>query len=190
MRYLLLVVLLAALGGAALAQGTFPEREIITVLKMGENVFELDWWRASASETGASTTASWQSTPESGFSGVSFINYLHFDTGYNVEELDALFNDEWFAQTFAGWEELRKTNVCFDGDVTLHEFTLAYREASGSLARYALRYWVDPVSETRVRAWHVAFATTYSDGSADPRGRQLLDDYAARIYPDLISCGR
>jgi hypothetical protein len=74
--------------------------------------------------------------------------------------------------------------------VTLHEFTLAYQESSGNVARYVLRYWIDPVSETRVRTWHVAFATTYSDGTTDPRGRELLDDYSARMYPGFPGCGQ
>ncbi|MBZ0300981.1 MAG: hypothetical protein K8J31_14635 [Anaerolineae bacterium] len=193
MRKLLEIVLIViALGSvvAVTAQEAFPERELVTVLKMGEQVFEPEIWLANGGETNTGTTASWQSTFESGFSGLSFLNYMHFDTGYTLDGLDTFFNDDWFKQTFVSWEDVRKTNVCFNGDVTLHEFSMSYRESSGNVARYVLRYWVDPISETRVRAWHVGFATTYSDGTNDPRGQELLDEYSARMYPDFASCGR
>lgn len=191
LRMLTTLLLVIALGGTTLAQNETPtEREIITVLTMGDEVFEPDLWLASASETVSYTTATWQPRFEAGFSAVSFLNYLHFDTGYTLDGLDDFFNDDWFAQSFAGWEDLTKTNVCFDDDVTLHEFTMAYRDASGNLTRYVMRYWVDPISETRVRAWHIAFATTYSDGSPDERGQEFLDDYSARMYPDFPSCRR
>lgn len=188
---LLLIVLLGVLVVSAQDNADpFAEREIITVLKMADDVFEPDLWRASAAENTSSTTATWQSTLESGVSGLSFINYLHFDSGYTPERLDEIFNEQWFTDTFTNWEAVRKVNVCFSGDITLHEFTLAFREADGNLARYSLRYWVDPISETRVRAWHIAIATTYADGTPNPAGQTLLDDYSARIYPDLPGCRR
>ena len=186
---LLLLVCLAAVGTVALAQDDEPEeRELITVLKMGEGVFETGLWQASGSELLASTTATWQSTLESGFSALSFLNYIHFDTGYTLDGLDDFFNDAWFEQSFANWEEVRKTNVCFDDDITLHEFTLSYLDANGNLTDYAMRYWVDPLNETRVRTWHIAFATTFSDGTPNPEGQEQLDEYASRIYPDFASC--
>ena len=106
------------------------------------------------------------------------------------EELDSFFSDTWFEQSFLNWEDVRKINVCFDGDVTLHEFDLAFRDAGDNVSRYGLRYWIEPVSETRVRAWHIAIATSYADGRPNPDGETLLDDYAARIYPDLPTCPR
>ena len=186
----LILAVVMMFGAVALAQDetTFPERELITVLKMGDQVFEPDLWLASGTENVASTTATWQSKSIAGFSGLSFLSYLHFDSGYTLDGLDQFFNDDWFAQTFAAWEDVQKTSVCYDGDVTLHEFTLAFRDASNNLTRYALRYWVDPLTETRVRAWHIAVATTYADGTPNPDGQTTLDDYAARMYPDLPDC--
>lgn len=191
-KLILLALLLVAAFGMVKAQDEEPmaERELITVLNFGAEVFEPDLWLASGSETITNTTAAWQSTYESGFSALSFANYLHFDTGYTLDGLDAFFNDDWFAQTFISWEEVEKTNVCFDDDLTLHEFTLAFRDSEDNLTYYALRYWVEPVSETRVLAWHVAFATTFSDGTPNPDGYDQLDEYSERMYPDLPGCGR
>jgi hypothetical protein len=187
----LLVVILILLFLSALsvqAQDEVPQAEILTVLLDADGIFEPDLWLSSAAENLASTTATWQSRMESGFSGLSYMNYLHFDTGYSLDNLDALFDDDWFQQTFAGWEDLRKTNVCFDEDLTLHEFTLAFRDSNNSLTAYALRYWIEPVSETRVRAWYISFATVFADGTPNEEGLDLLDDYAERMYPDLPDC--
>ena len=191
-KTLLFLLLLLMMGvGVLRAQDDMPqEREIITVLKMADDIFESGIWSASAAENLSSTTATFQSTFESGFSGLSFINYLHFDQGYTPEELEAFFDDTWFEESFINWEDVRKTNVCFDGDVTLHEFDLAFRDAGDNVARYGLRYWVEPLSETRVRAWHIAVATSYAGGTSNPDGEAMLDDYATRIYPDLPSCPR
>jgi len=192
-KIILLLLIVTLVVVAAQAQDSDKEtavREIIAVLKMGDGVFEHDLWRASAAENATSTTATWLPTPESGYGAVSFINYLHFDNGYTANELDVFFDEQWFADTFANWEDVRKTDVCFDGDVTLHEFDMAFRDANDDVTQYAVRYWVDPVSETRVRAWHIAFATTYTDGSPNPDSAARLDDYAARIYPDFPTCPR
>jgi hypothetical protein len=186
---LLLIVFLVALVAQAQDTDAPPaEREIITVLQMGDGVFENDLWRASAAETASSTTATWLPIPESGYGAISHIAYLHVDDGYTPTGLDELFNDQWFADTLANWEDVRKTNVCFDGDITLHEFSLAFRDANDNVTQYDLRYWVDPVSETRVRTWHIAFATTFSDGAPNPKSAAWLDDYARRMYPDLPAC--
>src|SRR5690606_14459619 len=101
-KLLLLAMLLAAAFGVVQAQDeeAFAERELVTVLNMGADVFEPDLWLASGSETITNTTVSWQSTFESGFSALSFANYLHFDTGYTLDGLDTFFNDDWFEQTF------------------------------------------------------------------------------------------
>jgi hypothetical protein len=188
MRNVLLILLaLFALGAGTLAQ-EFPEREIITVLDMGTDVFEPDLWLASAAETRTNTTATWQSTFESGFSALSYISYLHFDEGYTLDGLDDFFGNDWFEQTFVSWEDLRQTDLCFDDDVTLYEFTLAFRDANDNVTRYTMRYWTDPLTETRVRTWYIAFATTYSDGTSIPDALEQLDDYSARIYPDLSTC--
>ena len=188
--FLLIVLLLAPTARAQDTDTPITEREIITVLKMGDDVFEHDLWRASAAETAGSTTATWLPTPESGYGAVSHIDYLHFDAGYTAARLNELFNQQWFADTFVNWEDVRKTNVCFDGDITLHEFSLSFRDSNDNVTQYDLRYWVDPVSETRVRTWHIAFATTYTDGTPNPESAARLDEYAARMYPDFPACKR
>ena len=187
---LVIVLLVAAVTQAQDTETPAAEREIFTVLKLGDDIFEHDLWWASAAETAGRTSATWLPTAESGYGAVSHIQYLHFDDGYTSTQLDELFNDQWFAQTFLNWEEVRKTNVCFNGEVTLHEFSMAFRDANDNVTQYDLRYWIAPVSETRVRTWHLAFATTFADGSPNPDSAALLDEYAALISPDFTACQR
>ena len=85
-KLLILLALLVLSSGMLAQDEAFPEREIITVLDMGSTVFESDLWLASGAENIGSTTATWQSTFESGFSALSFINYLHFDEGYTLDD--------------------------------------------------------------------------------------------------------
>ena len=185
---ILLALLVPMTGVLAQDEEAFPEREIITVLDLGSEVFEPDLWLASAAETSTSTTATWQSTFESGFSALSYINYLHFDGGYTLEGLEDFFNNDWFEQTFINWEDLRQTDLCFDDDVTLYEFTLAYRDSNDNVTNYTMRYWTEPLTETRVLTWYVAIATTYAQGGTIPDALEQLDDYSARMYPDLPGC--
>jgi len=187
-----LLILLALLGltASTVAQDepSFPEREIITVLNMGADVFEPDLWLANAAESASRTTATWQSTFEAEFSALSHIEYLHFDEGYTLDSLDDFFGNDWFEQTFVNWEELRQTNLCFDGDVSLYEFTLAFRDSNDNVTQYVMRYWTDPITESRVRTWYIAFATTYAEGGTIPDARGQFDDYSARMYPVLPAC--
>jgi hypothetical protein len=191
MRKILVIGLILLLGvPVAQAQEEPAEFELIQVLLMGAEVFEPDVWYASGSETASTTSAIWQPRPSAGFSGISGLSYLHFDTGYTLDGLDEFFDDTWFDQTFVNWQDLRKTNLCFDDEITLHEFTLAFQDSRDNVTRYAMRYWVEPMDDTRVRAWYIIIATTFADGTTDPEGRTRLDDYAARLYPNFVSCPR
>lgn len=184
----LLVMLLLLSGLSVQAQDSFADAEIITVLLMADGVFEPSLWQASASENLASTSATFQSRFDSGFSGLSYLNYVHFPTGYTLDSLDELFDDEWFDDTFAAWEGLRKINVCYAEDLTLHEFTLAFRDGNGNSTPYTMRYWVDPVNESRVRTWYITFPTAFADGSPNPESLDMLDEYSARMFPELPAC--
>lgn len=179
-----LLIVLALLLGLALAVGAQdvedeeelpPLREIYLALSFGDEVFEPDLWLASATEGDVRTTAVWNAGQ---LSALSYLDLLHFDEGYTAEGIDAFFNDNWFAAAFANYETWERTAVCYfnddDLDLTLHEFTMT---TGGT--EYTMRYWIDLFSETRVAAIFIVFPATSS---------LTLDDYAARLYPDLSTC--
>jgi hypothetical protein len=148
------------------------EREIYTALSYGDEVFEPELWLASATESEVATTATW-SSPSLG--AVSYLDYRHYDEGTTTEEIDALFDNTWFEAVFANYATWQKTAVCYDGDVTLHEFDLT----NGDIL-YNMRYWVEPVEDfTRVRAHFIVFPNSYLPE---------LDEYSERLFPDLPAC--
>jgi hypothetical protein len=150
-----------------------PLREIYKALSYGDEVFEPDLWFASATETVGMTTAQWNAPS---ISALSYLVYRHFDEGIQPEDVGTYFDNAWFEAAFANYESWRKVGVCYDDDTALHKFNLRLYDTD-----YAMRYWVEPVSDTRVMAIFIVFP------SADVPG---LDDYAARLYPDLPDCAR
>lgn len=172
----ILVALIVIFNAALLARAQDekpPEREIYTVLAVGDDVFEPDIWFASATETVGMTTAQWNAPS---ISALSYLIYRHFDEGIKPEDVASYFDNAWFEAAFANYESWKKVGVCYDGDLTLNKFNLKLYDTD-----FAMRYWVEPVSDTRVKAIFIVFP------SADVAG---LDDYAARLYPDLPDCVR
>lgn len=172
-KFLILIVVMC--GGVMLISAqddVFEEREIYTVLAYGDDVFEPDLWLASANESTVTTTATW-SAPTLG--AVSYLDYRHFDDGTTTDEITALFDNTLFEATFANYATWRKTAVCYDGDVTLHEF-----ELTNSDIFYNMRYWVEPTEDfTRVRAHFIVFPNSFAPE---------LDEYSERLFPDLSAC--
>lgn len=172
----LLLALMVIFGAALLTNAQDdkpPLREIYKVLSYGDEVFEPELWFASATETLGMTTAQWEARS---LSALSYVVYRHFDEGIRPEDVATYFDNAWFEAAFANYESFRKVGVCYNGDITLHKFNLRIYETD-----FAMRYWVEPVSDTRVKAIFIVFP------SADVNG---LDDYAARLYPALSDCTR
>lgn len=173
-KLFLALIIIFSVALLALAQDDKPPlREIYKVLSYGDDVFEPDIWYASATETVGMTTAQWNAAS---MSALSYVVYRHFDEGIKPEDVGTYFDNTWFEAAFANYTSWRKVGVCYDGDITLHKFNLTL-----SGIDFAMRYWVEPVSDTRVKAMFIVFP---SANVTD------LDEYAARLYPDLPDCVR
>jgi hypothetical protein len=174
---LLVIVLLAAV--PAVAQTATPAapapslREIYIALSMGDPVFEPEVWLASAAERDDRTTATWISAQDG---ALGYAEYLHFDEGYEPANLSAFFDDEWFAVSFKEYDDWERAARCTVGDVLLHEFRLTKSDQP-----YVMRYWIQPVTPTRVLTLHMVF----------PDDRvALLDEYSQRYAPLAWRCPR
>lgn len=149
-------------------------REIYTALSYGEDVFEPGLWLASATEQRSRTTAQWSA---SDLGAIAFLQYLHFDQDPRDRDgMDDFFDNDWFDITLSNYDSYRKTGVCYGDDLTLHTFDVT---ASG--IDYSMRYWTEWVDEDRIAALFLLFPAVDRAG---------LDDYAERLYPDLMSCER
>lgn len=173
----LLVVLVVLVCSVALIQAQDreepEEREIYTALAYGDDVFEPELWLASATESEVTTTVTWSTTA---YGALSYLDYRHYDDGITADEITTVFDNTWFESVFANYSSWRKVAVCYDEDVTLHEFELTSGES-----QYNMRYWVEPAEDfTRVRAQFVVFPNSYLPE---------LDEYSERLFPDLPACG-
>ncbi len=149
-----------------------PEREIYTVLRWGDDVFEPVVWYASAEELPARTRATWRADS---LGGLAFADYLHFEEGITVPQIDNVFDQSWFEASLGGTYDIWRENVrCDLGNLRLIEFSLS----SGD-TKYSMRYWIDWVSSYRVMAIFLVFpATDLAD----------MELYADKLYPDLPTC--
>ena len=154
-----LLILAFVFAGTASAQTATPTpppiREIYLVLGLGDPVFEPEAWLASAAEREDRTTATWLSSE---LGALGYAEYLHFNGGYEPESLVNFFDDTWFAVSFkeyTGWE---RTARCAIGDTLVYEFSLTKADQP-----YLMRYWVQPVTPTRVLALHMVFPADRAD---------------------------
>lgn len=148
-----------------------PVREIYVALGFGDPVFEPEVWRASAAEQDDRTTAAWQSAE---YGALGHAELLHFDGGYTPASLNAYFDADWFDVIFKDYDEWELTGHCTYDDVIVHEFAL-----ESDSARYLMRYWVQPITPTRVLAFHLVFPAA-SEG--------LLEAYSRLFAPLAYRC--
>jgi hypothetical protein len=178
-RFLLLTLLLSVLvttASLAAQQATptpAPAREIYIALGLGDPVFEPETWLASAAERDDRTTATWLSKD---LGALGYAEYLHFDGGYEPDALISFFDDEWFGVSFKEYTSWERTARCAVGDTLVYEFTLAKDDLS-----YRMRYWVQPITPTRVLAMHLVFPADRAD---------RLDNYSERFAPLAWECPR
>jgi hypothetical protein len=152
-------------------------RELYVVTAFGDPVFEIDRWRLSATESVERTTATWSHVE---LSAVGYADYLHFDDGYEPD-LERYFDDTWFSETFVNYDSYTQTAFCFTSDSTgnnsgtlLWEFDVSFGDEP-----YLMRYWVQPITPTRVLALFIVFPVDEPD---------LMNRYAARFQPELSVC--
>ncbi len=169
-RFFILVVLLAGALLVGRAQDK-PAREIYTVLSYGDDVFEPDQWLASAKEETGRTTAEWR---DDAISGLAYLGYIHFDNPIQPDQVPLVFTNDWFNAVFANYQGLIETSNCQLKDVTLHQFNVIQ---AGN--RFSVRYWIKPISESRVLTLFLMFPT--SDTAH-------MDTYAKKLFPDAAVC--
>ena len=175
-RVVLVMVVLCAVFVVVRAQDEATDesetaREIYTALGYGDGVFEPDIWYASASEEPSHTQATWRAD---GIGGLAYLDYIHFDEGVAFSQLDAVFNDGWFNATLSNYRVWRENTRCDLGDLRLIEFNLQTNNI-----KYAMRYWIEIVNDTRVLTLFVVFP---ADDETD------LNTYSESLFPELSSC--
>jgi hypothetical protein len=167
---LLLVALPLAAQPVTPVPGPAP-REIYVALAFGDPLFAPGEWQASAAELDDRTTATWRSAE---YGALGYAELLHFNGGYTADELRRYFDDSWFEVTFKTYDRWEQTAACRYDEVLVREFALEIDDVP-----FVMRYWVMPVSPTRVLAFHLVFPQEY---------RRVLADYSLRFAPAAFEC--
>lgn len=169
-RLFILIVLLSGALLVSRAQDK-PTREIYTVLSYGDAVFEPELWLASAKEEAGRTTAEWRNDA---IGGLAYLGYIHFDNPIQPDQIPLVFTEDWFKAVFANYQSMTETSNCQLKDVTLHQFNVIQ-----AASRFSVRYWIKPISESRVLTLFLMFPT------ADTAN---MDTYAKKLFPDAAVC--
>lgn len=147
--------------------------EVYDVFDYAEGIFEPELWRVAGMEELPTTTFTYWRLREQEDVIVFFL-YIHYDMGVTEEGINEYFSEEGFDVLLANYIPYTRSAECRVGDLRLYEFT-----SSSDNVKRLLRYWVDPVSDTRVMGVNAIAPTTHL---------RLLNDYSARLFPELPSC--
>jgi hypothetical protein len=138
---------------------------------IGSGIFEPERWRLETGEHPGLISVGWF---EDEHEGLAHAQLLLYDCGYTSADLERFYGDEGMNIMLGGYNAHTQTAQCTDGELTLREYDVDYDGRP-----YRVRFWFEPVSDTRVRDMHLGFL---------PEDEALMDDYAARLYPQLPSC--
>lgn len=170
--FALLLLAAAPLAAQTATPGPIPEpREIYVALAFGDPVFPPADWLASAAERADRTTATWVANE---YGALGHAEYLHFGGGYEAGQLDQFFDEGWFAVTLKDYDEWEQSAACTAGGMLLHEFQLVINDQP-----YLMRYWIQPVSPTRILTMQIVFPASQTN---------LLDRYSQLFAPLAWRC--
>jgi len=148
------------------------EADIRFILSLGEDMFNKPEWVKSYTVEPYKISLTRRNDTQA---AIAYSEYLIYTCGYEQAELDEYFNDAGFAIVFGNYESYTPVGFCEEGELALYEYDLVEGGAP-----YAARYWVKQQSDTRILVLMLVFPLENS---------ALLNTYATRLFPDLISCG-
>ncbi|MFN8371752.1 MAG: hypothetical protein U0694_02600 [Anaerolineae bacterium] len=186
-RWVILIIALVLIGGVALIRVNLTgllslqnsdcaltpatDQDFADAVAIGDGVFDSNLWTVETDEHSALISVAWFNYENE---AIARSQYLLYNCGYTQADLDRFYGDEGFSLMLEGYDSWTQTAICEKDEITLREFTVTY-----SAREFLMRFWVTPVSATRVRDIHLAFPS---------EDRAMLEEYAARLFPDFTSC--
>jgi hypothetical protein len=138
---------------------------------IGEGVFDEDLWRFETMEHQALISVGWFRDDIVAF---AHSQYLMYNCGYTDDELAEFYGAENMEVMLGGYDTWEQTASCKAGDIELREYNLTLDGGD-----YISRFWIEPLSDTRVRDMRLDFPADQGDE---------MDEYAQKLYPQLASC--
>lgn len=148
------------------------QEDIDRVLSHAGGEIDPSEWERSFFVSEYRVAVTWSNTP---LGAIIYLEALIFPCGYEETDLENYFNDENWKTIFLDYESHDLTAQCRAGNrLWLYQFTAANQGFD-----YNVHYWVERDTDTRVITTMLVF----------PLGSEsLLDEYAARLFPDLATC--
>ena len=134
-------------------------------------IFEPTLWTMQNDVGDGRTTMTWRSDK---LGAVAYLEYLHWDCGVSSGQIDQYFSPQSFESIWSNYSSYTQTAFCQQNDLRLFEFDATFNEND-----YQIRYWVEPVTPTRVADLALTFP-------ADQQAK--MAQYAGHLFPDLPTC--
>jgi hypothetical protein len=151
-----------------------PQKDNIEkALAIGAGVFAPERWEEEITEYPYIVAVTWIDNQSL---SLAYTQLLIYDCGYSWEDLEAFYGEDGIAVILGNYESYTQTAECERDGLMLREYDV---DSDGR--PYKIRYWIQPLNETRVRDMHLSVSEDDPD---------LLDEYAKLLYPQLPTCGR
>ena len=148
------------------------QRDIDRALSYTGGIFSSPEWQKSHNIEEGRIAVTWQNAP---LGAVVYLESIIFPCGYEEPDLNKYYSDENWKAVFANYESYELINECKKDDgLRLYEF-----KSHNQGFEYAIRYWVENDTDTRVISTMIVFPL---------ESKLLLDEYSSMLFPDYSTC--
>ena len=148
------------------------DADIDRALNYTEELFSGPDWERSYTVGGGRVSVTWANATDA---AIAYSEALIFPCSYEEPDLNNFFSDENWNVIFGNYESYQPIAECrTDDGLRLYQFS-----ATEEGFDYAINYWVENDTETRVMDMMIVFPA---------ESTSLMDEYSANLFPELTSC--
>jgi hypothetical protein len=150
------------------------QEDIDRALSYTDELFSAPEWVRTYTVADGRVSVVWSNDP---LGVVAYVEALIFPCGYEEPDLDTFFSVENWDVVFGNYDSYEPVTSCkIDTGVRLYEF-----KAVTEGFNYNIRYWAENDTDNRLVGAMIVFPV---------ESQELMDEYSARLFPDLISCSQ
>ena len=148
------------------------QRDIDRALSYTAELFSGADWLKNYTVAEGRVAVTWQN---SSLGAVIYLEAIIFPCSYEEIDLNKYFSDENWKTVFQNYESYELIDECKRNDgLRLYEF-----KTQNQGLEYAIKYWVDNDTDTRVIVTMIVFPV---------ESKSLLNEYSVRLFPDYSTC--
>lgn len=141
------------------------------MLALVEGVFEAPTWTMQSYSSEMSSRVVFQTEA---FDKLADVQFVHYDCGDSEGQLDFLTAPAQLDQLLTSYNSYTYITTCGVGDIRLVEMSATFGDKD-----YAMRYWVEQISPTRLLSLNLVF----EEGEEAEQ-----EQYAQDLFPELPNC--